>query len=98
MTLKGLVVNVILLLAVVGTAVTDMTAFVLLTTMGVQLVITIEPLPTETALGMSFETALVDGPRPIIAVLFVFSQFCVCKEGVFMGKDLFVPRTKITIS
>lgn len=73
MTLKGRVINVVLLLTIVGTAVTDMAAFVLLTTMGIKLIITIEPLPTETAFGMSFETALVDGTRLVIAILFVLS-------------------------
>ena len=35
MTLEGRVINVVLLLTVVGTAVTDMAAFVLLTTMDI---------------------------------------------------------------
>jgi hypothetical protein len=98
MAFKGLVINVVLLLAVVGAAVTDMAAFMLLTTVGIQLVIAIKALPTETTLGMSFETALVDGSGLIITILFVLSQFRVCKESVLMSKDFFVPCTKVTIS
>lgn len=56
-----------------------MAAFMLLTTMGVQLVITIEALSTETTLGMPFETALVDGTGLVITILFVLSQLRVCK-------------------
>lgn len=98
MTLKGLIIHVVLLLAVVGSAVTDMTAFVLLTAMGIQLVVTVKALSTETTFGMSFETALVDGTGLVITVFFVLSQLRVRKEGMFVGEDLFVSCTKITIA
>ena len=98
MTLKGLIIHVVLLLAVVGSAITDMAAFMLLTAMGIQLVVTVKALSTETTLGMPFETALVDGTGLVITVFFVFSQLRVRKEGVFVGENLFVSCTKITIA
>jgi hypothetical protein len=79
MTFKGLIVHVVLLLAVVRAPVTDMAAFMLLTAMGVQLVVTIEALSAETTLRMPFETALVDGTGLVITILFVLSQLRVCK-------------------
>jgi hypothetical protein len=73
MLLKGVVINVILLLAMGGTSITDVTAFVLITTMSVELVVAVKSLATEPTLGVPSEATLVYSSRLVVTGLFVFA-------------------------
>ena len=95
--LQSIVVNIVLLLAMGGTAVANMASFVFITTMGVQLVIAIESLPTKTTLGVAFEAALVDSTGFVITMLLVFSQLGHGEEGVLVSEHLFVPCAEVTV-
>lgn len=77
--LEGLVVDVVLLLAVRGATVTNMAAFMLVTTVRIKFIITIETLATKATFRMSSETALVDGTWLVVADLFMLSQLGVGK-------------------
>ena len=91
--LKRGVVDIVLLLAVGRTAVTDVAPFVLITAVGVQLVVAVEALTAETTLGVSPETTLIDRSRLVIAGLFVFTQLCRSKELMLVCKYFLVPST-----
>lgn len=73
MLLEGVVINVVLLLAVGRASVTDVAAFMFITAVGVQLIITVESLATETALRVTLEATLIYSTRLVVARLFVFS-------------------------
>lgn len=46
----------------------------LLPTMRVQLIVPIEPTPTEATFGMTFETCLIDSARVVISKSLVFLE------------------------
>ena len=96
MFLQCVVVNIVLLLAVSGSSITDMAPLVLVPTVGVQLVVSVEPLSAETTLRMTFKTALVDRPRGIVSVFFVLAQFRHGKQRMLVREHLFVSSTQIT--
>lgn len=96
MFLERVVVDIILLLAMSRSSITDMTPLVLVTTMGIQLVVSVEPLSTEPTLRVAFEAALVNGSRDIVSVFFVLAQFRRRKEFMLVGKHLFVSSAKVT--
>ena len=73
MLLKSVVINVILLLAVGRASVTDVAAFMFIAAVGVQLIITVESLATETALRVTPEATLIYSARFVVTRLFVFS-------------------------
>ena len=90
MVLKGIVIDIVLLLAVGGATVTNVAAFVLITAVGVELIVTVESLTTETTLGVTSETTLVNGSRFVVARLLVLAQLRCSKELMLVCKDLFV--------
>lgn len=94
--LKGIVVDVILLLAIPGPAVTDVTAFMSVTTVDIELIVTIEPLAAEATFRMASEASLVNSPRDVISVFLVLSQFCIGKQFVLVREHLFISRAEIT--
>jgi hypothetical protein len=55
------------------TSITNMTSLVHLSAMVVQLVIAVETEPTESALWVSLESALVNSTRIVIAKLFMLA-------------------------
>lgn len=73
--LQCVVVNVVLLLTVGGASVTDVAPFMFIAAVGVQLIVTIEPLTTETTFGVSLEATLVYSSRLVISGPFVLTQF-----------------------
>lgn len=75
-----------------------MAPLVFISTVGVELVITVKTLAAKATLWVSFETALVNGTRLIVPILLVPSQLCMSEQRVLMGEDLLVPCTEITIS
>ena len=93
--LKRIVVDIILLLSAAFSAVTDMATLVLVPAMCVQLVVSIEALPTEAALRVTLETTLIDSARVVVAELLVLSQLSKREELVFVGEDFLVSRTQI---
>lgn len=95
---KGIVVDVVLLLAVARPSIANVTPFMPVTTMSIQFVVSIEPLAAKATFRMSFETTLIDSPGNVIAVFFMSSQFCVGEELMLMRKHFFIPRAEITHS
>lgn len=93
---KGIVVDVVLLLAVARPSIANVTPFMPVTTMSIQFVVSIEPLAAKATFRMSFETTLIDSPGNVIAVFFMSSQFCVGEELMLMRKHFFIPRAEIT--
>lgn len=64
--------------------------------MSVEFVIPIEALTAKAAFGMTFEAALIDGSRIVIAKLFMSLQFGDGKQLMLVGEDLLTPGTQIT--
>jgi hypothetical protein len=95
MILKGVVINVVLLLPTPRTAVAYVASLMTVTTVGVEFVIAVESLAAESTFGMSFETTLIQGTWHIIAVLLVFAQLCHSEKFMLMREDLLVPSAKI---
>jgi hypothetical protein len=95
---EGIVVDKVLLLASAITPIADMAAFVLVSTVCVQLVVSVEALSTEATFRVSLEAALVDRTRVVVTELLVLPQFGECKQLVFVRKDLLVSCTQVTVS
>jgi hypothetical protein len=93
---KGIIIDIVLLLAVGTASVTNVTAFVTLPTVGVKLIIAIESLAAEATLRVSLKSTLVDRAWSVVAVLFVFAQFVSREEDMLVGEHFFVPRAKVT--
>lgn len=72
-----------------------MTLFMLVPAMRIKLVVAIEPLSTEPAFWMPFETALVYGARMVVSELFMFLQILLREQLVLMCKNLFIPCAQI---
>lgn len=96
MVFQGLVIDVVLLLAVGGTTITDMATLVLISTVGVEFIIAVETLAAKATFWVSFETALVNGTGLIVAVLLVLSQLRMSEQSVLVGEDLLVSCTEVT--
>jgi len=94
--LERAVVYVILLLPTSVSPVTNVTSFMFVSAMRVQLVVTVEPLSAKSTLRMTPETTLISCAWIIIAELLMFAQFLYREELMLMSEDLFVPRTHIT--
>lgn len=94
--LKRIVVDVILLLPVGRPSIADVAALVPVAAVSVELIIPIEPLPTEPALRMASESALVNGTGDIISIPFVPAQLGCGKEFVLVCEYLFVSRAQVT--
>jgi hypothetical protein len=95
MDLERVVVHVVLLLSATIPPVAYVTAFVLVSAVCVQLVVSIEALPTKTALRMAFEAALVDGTGVVVAELLVLAEFGRREELMLVGEDFLVARAKV---
>jgi hypothetical protein len=95
MILKGIVVNVILLLPTRRTAVAYVASLVTVTTVRVEFVIAVESLAAKSTFRMSSETTLIQSSWHIITVLLVFTQLCHSEKFMLMREDLLVPSAKI---
>ena len=73
--LERVIIDVILLLPASVSSVTYVTSFMLVSTMRVELIITVEPPSTKPTLRMTPETTLVYCPWVIITELLVIAQF-----------------------
>ena len=70
-----------------------MATLVLVPAMCVQLVVSIEALPTEAALRVTLEATLIDSARVVVAELLVLSELSKREELVFVGEDFLVSCT-----
>jgi hypothetical protein len=77
--LQGIVVNVVLRLTPLVLSIAYMASLVLISTMGVELVIPVETLPAEAALGVAFESTLIDCPGVVVAKLLVGFELAGCE-------------------
>lgn len=93
MLFQGIVVLIVLLLSSFVPPITNVTSFMFISTMCVELVITIEPLHTKSTLGMPLESTLIYGTRIVVAKLLMFPKLLRGEQLMFMGEDLLVPRT-----
>lgn len=75
MLLQHLVVKVILYLAGRVSSVADVTSFMFLSTVLVELVVTVEPFAAESTSWMASKAALVDGPWIVVPKFLVPAQF-----------------------
>lgn len=99
MYLERIVIDIVLLFSAASFAsIANVTALVLVSAMCVQLIVSIEALSAEAALGMAFETTLVNCAGIVIAKLLVLFQVLRGEELVLMREHLFVPCTQITTS
>ena len=96
MSFQRIIVYIILLFPPVVPSIADMALFMLVSAVGVQFVGAVEPLSTETTLGVSFEATLVNSTRVIITEFLVFSKLLYCKQLMFVREDLLVPCAEIT--
>lgn len=97
MLLKSIIVDIILLLAVARLSITDMASLMLVSTMGVELVVSIEALTAKFTLGMSLETALVDSTGVIVAEFLVFPKLRYGEQFIFVSERFFVACTEIAV-
>ena len=95
---EGVIVEVVLLLAMSRSSVADVASLMSVTTVRIQLVISVEPFTTETAFRVPSETALVNRARDVVSVLFVLAQLRRGEDFMFVSENFFVSSAKITIS
>lgn len=98
MVFEGVIVDVVLLLAMSRSSVADVASLMSVTTVRIQLVISVEPFTTETAFRVPSETALVNRARDVVSVLFVLAQLRRGEDFMFVSEKFFVSSAKITIS
>lgn len=92
---QRVIVDIVLLLTTAVASVADVAAFMLVTTMCVQLVISIEALAAKTTLWVSLKSTLIDRARVVVPELLMLAQFWECEEFVFVREDFFVSRAKV---
>lgn len=97
MVFQCLIIDVVLLLTVGGTTITDMATLMLISTVGVELIIAVETLAAKATLWVPFETALINGTGLVITILLVPPQLCMSEQSVLVCEDLLVPCTEITM-
>jgi hypothetical protein len=93
--LKSIIIDVVLMLAIAGLSVTDVTSLMLVSAVGIQFIITVETFVTEFTFGVAFETTLVNSTGSIVSELFVLAKLRDSEKFVFVCKDLFIPSTQI---
>lgn len=74
-------------------SIADVAALMAVAAVGVELVLTVETLPAEAALGVTFEAGLWRCTRDIVAMSDVSAKLRKGVEGMLVGEDLFVGRT-----
>jgi hypothetical protein len=73
-----------------------MTLLVTVSAMRIELVVAVESLSAEAALGMPLETSLVYRARMVVTKSFVLLKVCRREQLMFVCECLLVPRTQIT--
>jgi hypothetical protein len=64
----------------------------LVSTVSVQLVVAVKPLPTESAFRMTLEARLIDGSWVIISKLFMLLEAVWRKKLMLMSENFLIPR------
>jgi hypothetical protein len=95
MVLKSVVVDKVFLLPVTSSAVANVTPFMLVSAVSVELVIPVETYPTKSAFGVAFETALVNCTGVVISKLLMLAQLGHGEQLMLVGENLLVPSTQI---
>ncbi len=95
--LERIVVDIVLLLPALAAAVADVAAFMPVAAVRIQLVVVVEALLAEPALGMPAETGLVDGSGMIVTKALMLPQLTVREQLMLMCKDLLVLGTELTL-
>lgn len=95
MPLQRVVVLVVLRILAAGPSIAQMASLVLLSAVRVELVVAIESPPTEAALRMALEPALIDRAGVIVTELLVFPQLILREELMLVREDLLVPRAQV---
>lgn len=95
MELKSIVVEIVLRLSSTVPSITYVAALVSVATMCVELVVTIEALSAETALGVALETGLVYCTGVVVAVLLMLAKLGRGKKLMLVGEDLLVAGAQI---
>jgi len=67
----------------------------LIPAMSVKLIVTIESLPTEATFRMTFETALVNGSRIIVAEFLMLAKLLLSEEFMLVGEHLLIPGAEV---
>lgn len=98
MIFERIVVDIILLLASTRPSVADVTSFMAIATMSIEFVVSVEPLATESTLGMTSKATLVHGARHIVTMLFMLAQLGRREKLMFVSEDLLVASAKIAKS
>ena len=79
MSLQRIVVKVVLRILSARSSITQMPSSILIAAVGVEFIITIASFAVEPTLWMTSESALIDGARVVIAILFMAPQFRLCE-------------------
>jgi hypothetical protein len=92
---QRVIVDIVLLLATAIVSVTNVAAFVLVSAVCVELVVSIESLSAETTLGVSLESTLIDRARIVVAELLMLAQFREREKFMFVRENFLVPCAKV---
>lgn len=92
---QRVVVDIVLLLPAPFSAIADVTALVLVATMRVKLVVSVEALTAESTFRVSLKTALVDRARVVVAEFLMLLEVGEGKELVLVGKHFLVSCTEV---
>ena len=93
MILEVIIVEEILWSSALISAIAEVTTFVLLSTMCIELIVAVKSDSAESALGMSLESTLIGGSGVVVSRLLVLSQFGKGEKLMFVSEDFLIART-----
>lgn len=93
MLLQHLVVEIVLHLAARIPPVADMTSFVLLSTVLVELIVPIESLATKSTFWMTPKSTLINGSWVVVPEFLMPSKLSKCEKLMLVSEDLLVAST-----
>jgi hypothetical protein len=93
--LQFLVVEVVLWVSTSVSSIADVTSFMFLPTVGVEFVVSIEPLFAKAAFGMAFESRLVDSTWIIVSELLMFSKLTKGEQLMLVCENLLVSGAEV---
>jgi len=78
-------------------SITNEATLVGLSTVVVEFIAAVEPLPTEPTLWMPLEATLISGAWHIIALSLMLLQLLMSEEGMLMCKNFLIPSTQTAV-
>jgi len=96
MLLQHLVIQIVLHLATRIPPIADVTSFVFLPAMLIELIVTIESLAAKATFWMTPESALVNSSWVVVSKFLMPTKLSIREQIMLMGKDLLVASTQIT--